>query len=599
MFEAGLTVTQDRIRAAPSAHPLLPHMTRSPSSAVLGAAVVLAIYGGPLGAQAGTQASASTPTATSASAPDISTADLRQRLSQFSDDSMLGRETGTIGNVKATDYIARAARQLGLRPAGENGTYFQTVAMINRSIDTTSTMIVNGGPVVFGRDWLPLASRGGQSPVRPSGSVTVSVAVYGGRLGDSTVMLTPEQSSGRIVVLDASLGAGGRPVATFRGALDHYPGAAAIALATLDLMTAPALQAARRPLLVLPRPEDARDPRPVGVSVTEAEAARLMGAPLAGLQPGATHQVAVDLTVRVTDAQPTAPARNVIAVFPGADLALRGEYVALGAHSDHLGVAAHGVDADSLRAWNAARWKLMDLGSGAAPTPGELATIHVNMDSLRRIRPAHRDSIFNGADDDGSGTVTLLEIAQAFTHSPVKPKRSILFVWHTGEEKGLLGSAYFTDHPTVSRDSIVSQLNLDMVGRGRADEWKGAGPRYLMLVGSRRLSTELGDMVERVNKTEPEPFVFDYTYDANGHPENVYCRSDHYEYARYGIPIVFFTTGLHQDYHQVTDEVQYIDFGHLARVDRLVFDVAMQVANLDHRPVVDKPKPDPHGVCKQ
>ena len=153
----------------------------------------------------------------------------------------------------------------------------------------------------------------------------------------------------------------------------------------------------------------------------------------------------------------------------------------------------------------------MDLGSGAAPTPEELATIHINMDSLHRIRPPHRDSIFNGADDDGSGTVTLLEIAQAFTHSPVKPKRSILFVWHTAEEKGLLGSAYYTDHPTVSRDSIVGQLNLDMVGRGAADEWKGAGPRYLMLVGSRRLSTELGDMVERINKTEAEPFIFDYT----------------------------------------------------------------------------------------
>ena len=105
-----------------------------------------------------------------------------------------------------------------------------------------------------------------------------------------------------------------------------------------------------------------------------------------------------------------------------------------------------------------------------------------------------------------------------------------------------------------------------MVGRGAANEWSGGGPLYLMLVGSRRLSTELGDMVESIDKTEPQPLVFDYTLDANGHPENVYCRSDHYEYARYGIPIVFFTTGLHQDYHQVTDEVQYIDFTHMARI---------------------------------
>jgi hypothetical protein len=562
------------------------------------AALVLTLSAVQSGAQTNAS-SASAPAAKSASAPDINTADLRRRLSEFADDSMLGREAGTIGNVKATDYLARAAQRLGLKPAGEHGTYFQTVALSNRSIDTTSTLIVSGVPATLGRDWMPIASRGGQSPVRPSGSVRATSAVYGGRLGDSTVMLTREQTSGRIVVLDASLGAGGRPVATFRGGLDHYPGAAAIALATLDLMTGPALQAARRPLLVLPRVGDANDSRPVGVSVTQAEAARLLGGPPAALKPGAVNHVTVDLTVRVTDAQPNAPARNVIAVYPGTDPALRGEYVALGAHSDHLGVGAHGVDADSLRAWNAARWKLMDLGSGPAPTPQELAAIHINTDSLHRIRPVHRDSTFNGADDDGSGTVSLLEIAQAFAHAAVKPKRSLLFVWHTGEEKGLLGSTYFTDHPTVARDSIVAQLNLDQVGRGAGDEWKGAGPRYLMLVGSRRLSTELGDMVERINTTEPDPFVFDYTYDANGHPENVYCRSDHYEYARYGIPIVFFTTGLHQDYHQVTDEVQYIDFDHLSRVDRLVFDVAMQVANLDHRPVVDKPKPDPHGVCKQ
>jgi Iap family predicted aminopeptidase len=115
----------------------------------------------------------------------------------------------------------------------------------------------------------------------------------------------------------------------------------------------------------------------------------------------------------------------------------------------------------------------------------------------------------------------------------------------------------------------------------------------------RSLSTELGDLVEAVNGTEPTPLVFDYTFDANGHPENIYCRSDHYEYARYGIPIVFFTTGLHQDYHQLTDEPQYIDYPHMARVDHLVYDVAWKVADLDHRLVVDKPKPDPKAPCKQ
>jgi len=172
-------------------------------------------------------------------------------------------------------------------------------------------------------------------------------------------------------------------------------------------------------------------------------------------------------------------------------------------------------------------------------------------------------------------------------------------VWHTGEELGLFGSQYFTDHPTVPRDSIVAQLNMDMVGRGRAEDENGGGPAYLQLIGTRRLSTELGDMIETVNKARRQPFKFDYQYDASGHPEQYYCRSDHYMYARYGIPIAFFTTGGHKDYHQVTDEPQYIDYDKLANVSQFVHDVGLAVANLNHRVVVDKPKPDPRGNCVQ
>jgi hypothetical protein len=109
----------------------------------------------------------------------------------------------------------------------------------------------------------------------------------------------------------------------------------------------------------------------------------------------------------------------------------------------------------------------------------------------------------------------------------------------------------------------------------------------------------LGDLVDRVNSEGKHGFTFDYSYDADGHPDNYYCRSDHYMYARFGIPIAFFTTGSHRDYHQITDEVQYIDFDKMARVTRLIADVATAVADRDHRLVVDKPKPDPEGVCRQ
>jgi hypothetical protein len=146
----------------------------------------------------------------------------------------------------------------------------------------------------------------------------------------------------------------------------------------------------------------------------------------------------------------------------------------------------------------------------------------------------------------------------------------------------------------------VAQLNIDMIGRGDSADILGGGPNMLMLVGSRRLSTELGDLADSVNrKMEHPPLHFDYSLDAPGHPENIYCRSDHYMYARYGIPIIFFTTGLHQDYHQLTDEPEYIDYAHMARVASFVHDLALTVANLAHRVVVDKPKPDPMGVCRQ
>ena len=124
-------------------------------------------------------------------------------------------------------------------------------------------------------------------------------------------------------------------------------------------------------------------------------------------------------------------------------------------------------------------------------------------------------------------------------------------------------------------------------------------PDYVQLIGARRLSGELGDLVDRVNAEGGHGLRFDLTYDADGHPDNYYCRSDHYMYARFGIPIAFFTTGSHPDYHQLTDEPQYIDFDKLARLTRFIGEVTRTVADLDDRPVVDKPKPDPEGVCKQ
>jgi hypothetical protein len=294
-------------------------------------------------------------------------------------------------------------------------------------------------------------------------------------------------------------------------------------------------------------------------------------------------------------------ARNVVAVLRGGDPALRGQYVALGAHSDHVGIrSGRGVDHDSARAYNAAVYRFQRADqSEPRLSREERASIRVNLDSLRRLRPLRRDSIYNGADDDASGSMALLEIAESMAASSTRPRRSVLFVWHTAEELGLVGADRFTKQPTVPRDSIVAQINIDMIGRGRAEDTRGGGPDFVSVVGARRLSTELGDIAEQVNALSPAPLRLDYTLDADGHPTNIYCRSDHYMYARYGIPVVFLFTGVHRDYHEVTDEPQYLDYPRAARITRLAHDVARRVADRDDRLRVDRPRPDPAGSCQQ
>ena len=534
---------------------------------------------------------------------DITAADLMTRLYIFADDSMMGREAGTLGNKKGTDYIASEVRRLGLKPAGEDGGYFQTLPFKTRSVDPSSAIAIGGAGTAahlsVGTDWAAAGAR--------SVSLHDLPVVYGGTLGDSASMISPDQTVGKLVVFTVS---NARAPQLRRGFGPAYAKTAAIAVVgpVLD----PIIPRYARPQQFVDDPQNpAPTTGPSILLVTTAGAAQMFTSPLQTLSPGtAGRPVTVDIKLNVTPVP--FPARNVVAILPGRDPAVAGEYVAVGGHNDHIGFNARPVDHDSLRIYN----HLVRPGgaedAAKQASPEQQSQIDQMLADYRKAHPGSMrvDSISNGADDDGSGSVSVLEIAEKFASlkGNARPKRSMLFVWHVGEEKGLLGSAYYTDHPTVPRDSIVAQLNIDMVGRGEASDVTGVtkdgqvlhgGPDYLQLVGSRRLSTELGNLVEQVNTQGKYGFQFDYSMDANGHPMNIYCRSDHYEYARYGIPIVFFTTGGHSDYHQVTDEPEYIDYDHMARVDNLVFDAAMKVANLDHRVVVDQPKPDPRGVCRQ
>ena len=525
--------------------------------------------------------------------PGITASDLMSRLYVFADDSMMGRDAGTPGAMKGTAYIAAELRRLGLKPAGDNGTYFQNVPFIARTLDSTTTIAVNGGTLAAYKDFVVVPFRGAQPRAIDGAQV-----IYGGVMGDTAHRLTAEQAEGKFVVMQNPTGALGRIAPT-----NPLARAAGVGLVGAGDLTDAALATGRSPTLTLP-PAPGAPSALIVLAMSRGAAERLLGAPLQEMSVG-TAGGTVQGNLKFIER--AAPTRNVVAILPGTDRALRGQYVAIGAHSDHVGYRATGpVDHDSLHLYAAQRFFATENPSGAPLTPetrqaqqARVGAIRVNLDSVRALRPARRDSINNGADDDGSGSMTVLEVAQAFARGRVKPKRSLLFVWHTGEEKGLLGSRHFTDHPTVPRDSIVAQINIDMVGRGGATDLGAGTERYLQLVGSRRLSTELGDLVETVNRSEPMPFTFDYTYDANGHPDNIYCRSDHYNYARYGIPVVFLTTGIHGDYHQVTDEPQYIDYAHMQRIGQFVFDLTKRVGDLDHPPVVDKPKPDPNAACRQ
>ena len=547
--------------------------------------------------------------------PAITAGDLMTRLYKYADDSMMGRRAGTEYNLKATAYIEAEVRRLGLIPAGDNGGYYQDIGLMHPSMELSSTMSIDGVALRPGVDFL----------VNTSGSIrTITQApVLVWYVFDSATAPTFAQLAGKVVALRQTPGLPpaelrawrSSPLRQLYGAIvDGSSGAVGIIISAGDSIP-------------LSRTNEVTDPNgagagpvsrsPLTIVVTSKYLDSILGGPFATIPSGTVGKtISVNAKIR----QNPRGGRNVVAILRGSDPTLRGEYVALGAHSDHIGFGRPIGLHDSLRIVNA---HIRPAGSEGGRdlqkmpiTDTEWAAIDSGIADLRRVYPERRDSIYNGADDDGSGTVSLLEIAESFARGSVKPKRSLLFVWHTGEELGMLGSGYFMDHPSVPRDSIVAQLNIDMVGRGGATDVTGqtlapagtatgeplhGGARYLQVIGSRRLSTELGDLIEQVNKRPEHRFLLDYHLDANGHQQNIYCRSDHWSYAKWGIPIAFFTTGGHADYHQVTDEPQYIRYDHMAAVDSLISDVALATANLDHRVVVDHPRsgPRPATSCRQ
>ena len=566
-------------------------MTRSLSAAAL----ALAVLAPAAAAQELPRTHAPQPTT-----PAITPADLMTRLYILADDSMMGRDAGKRGNVKGTDYIAAQFRRIGLEPAGENGTFFQAVPLVEKGLLPGAALSVDGGALTLRSEWVPVPEVGNAIPFGPRLAAASGVqAVFGGRVGGE--MLAPEQARGKLVVLLPPLGQGGAPDYRFwanRG-MRWYPEAAGVAVASLEASPSGLVDYLLEPQSAIA----AQGPAPAstgtaGMLVSAAAARRLLGADPAMLAVGAAGRT-VTGAFQFGERPTEAPARNVVGILRGSDPAVRSQYVVVSAHNDHVGMTAP-VDHDSVRAFNRVMRPAGANDDPGPPTAAQQARIAALLDSMRRAHGGgvRMDSVLNGADDDGSGTVTLLEIAENLASRP-HPRRSILFVSHTAEEKGLYGSQWFTDHPTVPRDSIVAALNMDMVGRGRPEEVQGGGPYAIQMIGSRRLSTQLGDLIDALNAQRPNRMQIDYSWDAPRHPANRYCRSDHYMYARYGIPITYFSAGYHVDYHQVGDEPQYIWYDHMAHIGEFVRDIAVGVANRPQRLVVDHPKPDPNAPCRQ
>lgn len=216
--------------------------------------------------------------------------------------------------------------------------------------------------------------------------------------------------------------------------------------------------------------------------------------------------------------------------------------------------------------------------------PDEIVVISAHLDHIGFMD----EEVCNGADDDGSGTVAVLEIAQAFKKAAEDgngPKRSILFLHVTGEEKGLLGSQYYTNNPIFPLENTVTDLNIDMIGR--IDARHKGNPNYVYLIGSDKLSTELHELSEEVNKKYMN-IDLDYKYNDENDPNRFYYRSDHYNFAKHGIPVIFYFNGTHADYHRPTDTPDRINYNLLENRTRLVFYTAWEVANRENRLVVDK-----------
>lgn len=500
-------------------------------------------------------------------AMNITAKQMSDYLYFIASDAMEGRDTPSRGLDTTAEFIKMNLSRWGFKPAGDNGTYFQKIALQRNAIDPAAMKLsIDGKSFVFGEDFL----RGDRLGANAAVDAPLVFGKDGWMVKSKNIdALAGIDVKGKIVVLSGSsfsqqymLGMpDGVTQADLKGTrgtdwADPATNAREKGAAGVILIAPPQLQAiweqvrgffARGSTF----PEKLRDQpaTPTGnmpIMLVSGKVGEALG-----FSAGSGSLKAQNASMSAMSKNETVWTQNVVAIWEGSDPTLKNEYVAIGAHYDHVGMNPN-VKGD--------------------------------------------DKIFNGADDDGSGTTGVLAIAEALAKSSKRPKRSVLFVWHCGEEKGLWGSEYFTKFPTVDLKSVVAQLNIDMIGRSRlagdTDKRNAelSTENEIYVIGSKMMSTELGTVSESINNSFLK-LNYNYKYDDPKDPNRFFFRSDHFNYAAKGIPIIFWFDGVHQDYHQVGDSPDKIDYNKMEKVTRTIFLTLWELGDAKARPVVDKQLP--------
>jgi hypothetical protein len=516
-------------------------------------------------------------TAAAAPAPSFGNTDgvtakqLREYLTFIASDELEGRDTPSRGLDIAAMYIAQHLASWGLKPAGDNGTYFQKVPLRLSKVDTQATSLdFNGQPFAYGQDFL--------TSLNPADVAASSLVFAGNGWVVKSKNIDPYQGlniKDKIVVVAGALPKGVTfadlkgPVGGEWSSPQFYAqqnGAkAVITFASFSGIAnweankwnqADKGQVAYGKQSAAPTvPMITMSPRlATNIFAGEKMTASAIFTKAVTNDTFESFELKPEKKVRLSVGVKTQDihTQNVVGILEGSDPVLKNEYVAIGAHYDHVGMNPF----------------------FAGP-----------------------DKIWNGADDDGSGTVSVMNIAEAFAKGAEKPKRSILFIWHAGEEKGLWGSDYYTANPTVPISSIITQLNVDMIGRyqnpgdeNHPQNKRLPKPQEVFTIGNKMMSTELGNIADEVNASFLK-LNFNSQYDGPTHPDQFFYRSDHFNYAKRGVPIIFFMDGDHEDYHQPSDTVDKINFEQMQNVARTIMAIGWRLANIAKRPTVDKPLP--------